>query len=352
MRTKAPERGRATLETISREAGVSQSTVSRALRGDVRISAAKRLEIAAIAELQGYAPNAAARALATRRSGVIGLVLGDLHNPFYPELLEVLALNLARRGLRLMLVHVGAGALRDADMEAALQYQIDGCIISSAQLASMAAETCARRGIPMVMVNRIARVHGNGVSCNNEEGGRILGELVAAAGYRRVAMITGNPGTSTSEDRRRGFEAALRAAGLNLHGVLSGQSTYGGGHAATKELLKAGEKPDAIFAINDIMAMGAIDALREQGLRVPEDIGVLGFDDIRVASLPPYELTTFAQPLAQMVERALDILIARIEDPRLARERVLIEGELRLRKSIALPDGLSVPSSSRATPSR
>lgn len=338
-----PRGGSATLQTISREAGVSLSTVSRALRGDERISRAKRLQIAAIAQLQGYSPNAAARTLATRQSGVIGLVLGDLHNPFYPELLEALALHLARRDLRLMMLHVGAGELRDEDVEAALRYQIDGCIISSAQLSSLAAETCARRQIPMVMINRVARVHGCAVSCHNEAGGRLLGEIVMAAGYQRVAMIGGRAGTSTSEDRQKGFLAALDEQGLALHALVPGSSTYRGGYAAMKHLLLAPERPDAVFAINDIMALGAIDALRECGLRMPEDIGVLGFDDIRAASLPPYELTTVAQPVTAMVERAVELLLARVADPDLPSEEVHIKGELRLRSSIRIPTGATSP---------
>lgn len=332
---EAPYRRRATLQTIAREAGVSLSTVSRALRGDERIPCAKRAKIVGIAHNQGYAPNAAARALVTRSSGVIGLILGDLHNPFYPELLEALALDLARRGLRLMLLHVGVSSLRDEDVEAILRYQMDGCIISSAELSSLAAEICARQRVPMVMLNRVARVHGCAVSCDNEAGGYALGELLVRAGYRRIAMISGNPGTSTTEDRQTGFRAALKAHAVPLVATVGGQSSYGGGFSAMRSLLARSERPDAVFAVNDIMAIGAMDAMREAGLRTPEDVGIVGFDDVRVASLPPYELTTFAQPLGRMVEHAVNLLVARVDNPDLPPEQIFVEGELKLRRSLA-----------------
>ncbi len=327
---------RSTVRSISERAGVSASTVSRALKGDRRISAKTRDTIVAIAREEGYTPNAMARSLVTRRSGVVGLVIGETGNPFYPELLERLHLRLTARSLRPMLLHVGSGPLDKGAAPALLQYQMDGCLIASATLSSRIEDICLQYRVPMVMINRMARVHSCAVSCNNFAGARLLGELLIEAGHKRIALITGQANTSISEDRAEGIQAALSDRGLSLIASCEGHSTYVGGFAAVQEIMERGQSPDAIFAVNDIMAMGVIDALRRRGLRVPEDVSVTGFDDIQAASWPNYELTTVAQPVDAMIERALDLLLARMEDSSRPGEDIYIHGELRRRASARL----------------
>lgn len=329
-------RFRSTMRTISERAGVSTSTVSRALKGDRRISAKTRDSILAIAREENYAPNAMARSLVTRRSGVVGLVIGEIGNPFYPELLERLHLRLAARGLRPMLLHVGSGPLDEGAAQSLLQYQMDGCLIASATLSSRIEEICLQYRVPMVMINRMARVHSCAVSCNNFAGARLLGELLIEAGHRRIALVTGQSNTSVSEDRAEGLQAALSDHGVSLTASCEGHSIYAGGFAAAQEIVERGLRPDAIFAVNDIMAMGVIDALRRTGLRVPEDVSVTGFDDVQAASWPNYDLTTVAQPVDAMIERTLDLLLERIEDPSRPGEDVSIHGELRRRGSARL----------------
>jgi DNA-binding LacI/PurR family transcriptional regulator len=327
---------RATLLSISRKAGVSTSTVSRALRGDSRISDAMQAKLQQMARSEGYTPNAMARSLSTRRSNVIGLALGDLHNPFFPELLESLALSLARVRRHLMLLQTGPGTLRDDDLESIIGYQMDGCIISSANVSSRAADICLQHKVPMVMLNRVALNRGSAVSCHNKAGATELAQLLVKAGYRRIGMIEGNVDTSTNIDRKSGFIEGLEQAGLQLACLIPGSSTYNGAFAAMQEVIRLDPLPEAIFAVNDVMALGAIDAARRAGLRIPEDIGVVGFDDIRAASSPAYELTTMSQPREAMVERAVQILIERIENPALADEEIFIRGELKIRSSIDL----------------
>lgn len=345
-------RHRPTILTISQRAGVAASTVSRALKGDPRISAERRAAILAIARAEGYAPNANARTLVTRRSGIVGFVMGDVHNPFYPEMLERLTARLTARGLRLMLLHVGSGPLEEDAIQALLQYQMDGCLISSAQLSSRAAEVCARYRVPMVMINRVARLHGCAVSCNNLAGARRLASLLVEAGHRRIGVVAGRAGTSTSEDRERGLVEALTERGLAVFARGEGHSTYDGGFAVARGFLAGGERPDAIFAVNDVMALGAIDALRREGLRVPRDVSVVGFDDIRAASWPAYDLTTIAQPVVAMIDRALDLLIARIAAPALPDEEDYIAGELKLRGSARLPSRPASGSSQPGAPNQ
>lgn len=329
-----------TVRTISRLAGVSPSTVSRALKGDPRISEKTRAVVAALAAEHGYTPNAMARGLVTRTSGVVGIVLGDLKNPFYAELFESLHERLAAIGKYPMLLHVGGETLDSEGIKPIQQYQMDGCIIAAARLSSKAAATCATNQLPMVMINRVARIHSCTVSCDNYAGGVMAGELLIRAKHQRIAFIAGREDTSTSEDRESGLRRALRKAALDLAGWSRGHYTYEGGFAAAEELL-ATSRPDAIFAANDIMALGAIDAIYKSGLRVPDDISVIGFDDIRQARWRHYELTTIAQPVEAMITRALALLVERMDNPDLSGESISIQGEVRLRRSARLPAELS-----------
>ncbi len=340
-----PPRGRGvalsrpTILTLSRAAGVSPSTVSRALKADPRISSDTRRRIAALAAKAGYMPDAVARTLSGGRSGLVGLVLGDVANPFYPELLQEIVGQAARRGLRLLLLHVGHGPIEDATAEALVQYRVDGALVTSAELSSHAASICAASGVPVVMINRVPRLHASAVSCDNVEGGRQIADFLWGAGHRRLAVIRGKVGTSTSSDRERGFLEALAEVGADVDAVFEGGSTYEGGFAAAEALaaMPRSRRPTAVFAINDVMAMGAIDAFRLAGLDVPGAVTVVGFDDVRAAVRPPYRLTTVAQPIEAMVVRGLDLLLARMAKPDLPDEVSLLRGRLVIRGSAASP---------------
>jgi DNA-binding LacI/PurR family transcriptional regulator len=340
---RAEPHGRPTVGSLARRAGVSASTVSRALRNDPRISPEMRARIAALAAEAGYTPNVLARTLVGGRSGLIGLVLGPVENPFYAELMQQAVSQAAARGWRLLLLHAGPGPIEDATAEALLQYRVDGCLITSAELSSRAAAICAANGVPVVMVNRVAREHGCAVSCDNRAAGAELARLLVAAGHRRLAVITGNTATSTSIERAESFSAQAVAAGLPAPAVIVGGASHAAGYAAGQAIaaLPAAERPDAVFGVSDILAMGAMDALREAGLSVPGDVSVVGTDGIGPASRPPYRMTTIAQPLAAMVGRGMDLLLARIGGAVLPQEVVLLRGTLIPRHSARLPPGMT-----------
>jgi DNA-binding LacI/PurR family transcriptional regulator len=309
--------------------------VSRALKGDPRISHDTRRRIVALAAEVGYMPDALARTLSGGRSGLIGLVLGDVANPFYPELLQEIVRQAARRRLRLLLLHVGHGPIEDSTAEALVEYRVDGALITSAELSSRAAAICAASGVPVVMVNRVPRLHASAVSCDNAEGGRQVAQFLARSGHRRLAVIRGAPGTSTSIDRERGFIEALADEGGTLGTVLEGGSTYEGGFAAANAIaaMPPVSRPTAVFAINDAMAMGAIDAFRLARVDVPGAMTVVGFDNVAAAARPPYRLTTIAQPIEAMVDRSLGLLLSRITQPNLPDEVLLLRGKLVVRES-------------------
>jgi DNA-binding LacI/PurR family transcriptional regulator len=326
---------RATIVTLSRLAGVSASTISRALKGDTRISKPTRDRIAVLARDAGYMPNAVARTLSSGRSGLLGLVLGPATNPFYAMLLEAVVAEAASRGLRFLVIHAGGGSVEDRTAEALLQYQVDGCLITSADMSSRAAAICAANGVPVVMINRVPRLHASAVSCDNRDGGRVMGRFLHEAGHRRAAVVHTGGASSNGIDRDEGFAAAFRGEGARVTHRFDGRSTYDGGLDAGAAIaaMPDASRPDCVFAVSDIIAMGVMDALRARGLRIPADIAVTGFDCIPDSARPAYDITSFEQPLPAMVRRGLDLLVARIEDPATADESILLRGRLVVRGS-------------------
>ena len=318
---------RATVVTLANLAGVAASTVSRALKGDPRISGKTRQRIAALATAQGYKPNVLARTLSSGRSGLVGLVLGAVENPFYAQLMQEAVAQSIERGVRLLLLHAGNGPIEDRTAQALLQYKVDGCLISSAELSSRAAQVCAAHAVPVVMVNRVPRVHASAVTCDNRHGAETLAALLLAAGHATFAIVKGGAESSNVTDH--GGEVILR---------VPGGTTYEGGFAAGRLVaeMPAANRPDAVFAVADIMAMGVADALRIAGIDVPRHISVTGFDGIAAAGRPVYGITTVAQPLQAMVSRGLDLLTARIGNASLPDEMVTLRGDLILRRSARL----------------
>jgi DNA-binding LacI/PurR family transcriptional regulator len=319
-----------TAKLIAAELGVSQSTISRAFTKHASISEEMRAKVMAAAEKVGYKPNAIARSLITRRSGIVGIAMADLTNPFYPEVLEALTRRLQQDDLHTLLFNVPEGHEVDETLPLVLQYQVDAVVITSATLSSRMAKTCAARGTPVVLLNR--NVPGSGVhavSCDNYEGGRLVARFLVERGHKRLAYVAGKSDTTTNLDRERGLIDQLAELGLKLWGRAGNEDySHDAGYRAALDLLKGRQKPDAIFFANDILAIGGIDAIRGAGLSIPRDISVVGFDDIRMAEWPSYELTTVRQPITEMVERAADIL-AKIYSGKLSRPKVhLIHGDL------------------------
>ncbi len=289
-----------------------------------------RARIAELAREAGYTPNALARTLSSGRSGLLGLVLGPRSNPFYGTLLEEVVAQSAERGLRFLILHAGPGPIEDRTTEALLQYQMDGCLITSADMSSRAAEICAVNGVPVVMINRVPRLHASAVSCDNAEGGARMAEHLLLGGHRRAAIIHTGGASSNGIDRERGFTEVFLAGGGVIIARFDGRSIYEGGYAAGRQIaaMRVDARPDCAFAVSDIIAMGVVDALRELGLDIPGDISVSGFDSIPEAARAAYDITSFEQPLAAMVRRGLDLLTARIVDPSLPDEAITLRGTL------------------------
>lgn len=310
---------RTTSFDVAALAGVSQSAVSRAFTPGSSIAEETRQKVYEAARKLNYVPNSIASSLTTKRTNIVALIVGNMANPFYAHVLHAFSQKLQEQGRQVLIFTVDPGAESDEAILHVLKYQVDGVILTAAQLSTRMTSMCHDRGIPIVLFNRyIPGSDASGVRCDNVAGGRLIAEAFLAAGARSFAMITGDPKGSTSQDRVRGFVERLQEEGVRRSDIVEtgGQSSYEGAFNAALGIFRDKDRPrpDALFCINDIMAMGAIDALRYRlGLRIPEDLMVAGFDDIPEGRRAPYQLTTVRQPINQMIDATLAIL--HLDDP-------------------------------------
>lgn len=325
-----------TSHEVARLAGVSQATVSRVLRDDPKVRPDTRARVLKVLAETRYEPNAAARAFKTNRAGSIGVVVAKLSYQLYPAMLEAISAQLVRRGLRMVVwdsEHEGelpaARALR--------QGIVDGVILTGATDQSAFLREIDAPGSPVLLLNRTVKDYPCDQVCSdNLAGGRRVAEYMVANGRQRIAMIAGVPRASNIRDRGRGFSEGLAAAGIELppHFVLRSDAfSYASGRELGVRLLELSTPPDAIFCVNDVLALGAIDAARSLGLNVPQDLWVVGYDDIELASWGAYDLTTVRQPMEQMITHAIDQLLRRIAEPDRPPEFSCFPNEMVIRSS-------------------
>lgn len=318
----------ATALDVAKLAQVSQSAVSRTFTPGTSVSAVTRDKVLAAAKTLGYRPNALARSLITRRSHIIALVMSYLENQFYPLVIEKLSQQLQKHGYH-VLMFISEMGEADGVLSDILQYQVDGIVMASTTLSTELARNCADAGVPVVMFNRVpdtsalARHSTSSVTSDNYQGGRMVGELLLARGHQKIAFLAGLENSSTNLERERGFQEVLRDAGVPLFRRAVGHYSFEGAQQAARELCAQGDHPDALFVANDHMAIAAMDVLRiELGLRVPQDISVIGFDDVPQAAWGSYNLTTVVQSVEDMVNATVNLL------------RQLIEGEAQPRNVV------------------
>ena len=328
---------------VARHAGVSQSAVSRVFTPGASVSAEMREKVTSAAKELGYWPNAIARSLITQRSKIIGIALAYLDNQYYPLVLEKLTRRLQAEGFHTMIFIAQNKQPADEIVGQFLEYQVDGVILASVSLSSHWAIACERAGVPVVLFNRSQdESDTTSVTSDNIEGGRTVARFLIAGGHKRIAYLAGWDGASTQRDREAGFVAELRAQGRSLYDRAIGDYDRSQAQRAARHLFDrpASKLPDALFVANDHMAIAASDVLRyELGLRVPEDVSVVGYDDVPEAAWPSFSLTTVRQPVNRMVESTVHVLMERIEAPDRPPEQIRIEGPLIIRTSARVLEG-------------
>lgn len=303
---------------IARLAGVSQSTVSRVINDHPRIAPETRERVRKAMNELGYTPNAAARTLITGRSHLIGLVVSNIANPFYPSLIEATVSAAETAGFNVILGNARESASRQLDVLRLLaEHQVDGAILTSS-LAAIAPELArfVRTGPPLVLVNRtLDEPKLDAVLIDNDRGGYIATEHLIALGHTRIAYVGGRPDASTNSQRLVGFRRAMQEAGLEVPEpyVQDGDFTRMSGSIIVMRLLGLPTPPTALVCADDLIALGCMEGLHAAGLDVPDDMALVGFDDIPSASLHGVGLTTVRQPTAEMGARAVRLLVDRLE---------------------------------------
>ena len=325
-----------TSHDIAKRAGVSQSTVSRVLSGNTRVGKEACERVMSAVRALNYRPNGAARAMRTSQTGNIGVVVSRLGNPLYPELLQILGRQLVSAGLR-MVVWSTEEMDEKAAIDAIRESQVDGAIMTTATTASTGLYEALQTNVPVVLINRV--VEGwecDQVTSDNVDGGRAVAEYLVRAGKRRIGLIGGSDVASTIRDRQAGFRAALAKANVPLAETLCQQVdafSYKTGFEAAARLLDLSQPPEAIFCVNDVIALGARDAARARDIDVPGQLWIVGYDDIEMASWHAYDLTTIRQPLLHMTETAVSLLMNRIRGRGGKWNTVCLPNELVIRQS-------------------
>lgn len=311
-----PRSHNATSIDVARAAGVSQTTVSRIVNGYPGVSERARAKVQAAIEQLGYRPNLSARSLVTSRTQTIGVVLGDLTNSYYAELLHTISHELNDAGYRTLMLSDRAGSAEDL---AAMLWEanVDGVILTTTLLSPVDEGRIVSLGKPAVTMGPDAAAGTDAIFPDNFNGGRTAATHLLALGHRRIAVIAGPLDAASVKDRHRGFLAAHDAAGVAFDESLLeiADLDYHRAFDAATSLLDAPEPPTAIFCHNDLVAFAALNAAKARGVAVPAEVSVLGFDDVAMSAWPSFDLTTVRQPIRDMALGAVELILARLAEP-------------------------------------
>jgi len=329
-----------TLEDIARQAGVSRSTVSRVVNNHPNVSPEVRKNVLKTIRTTGYHPNAAARSLASQRSWMLGLVLprnssSFFTDPYFPHLTQGIAYACNNHNYTLSLFLVGNEEdEKKISPRISRRGLLDGILFQSGQAGDKILDQLTQSPVPVVVLGRPFEAAGiSYIDVDNIIAAKKATQHLISLGYQRIGMITGANSSTVSLDRREGFLKAFseseKTPDLSL--IAEGDFSENSGYLAMQRLLPF--KPDAIFAQSDIMAVGAIRAMEEAGLTVPDDVAFVGFDDIPVASLTKVKLTTIRQPITRFGIKAVELLIDLIEKGSKPARRLILETELIIRDS-------------------
>ncbi|MDE2154728.1 MAG: LacI family DNA-binding transcriptional regulator [Xanthomonadaceae bacterium] len=305
----------ATIKDVAREAKVSVASVSRAMNGGSGVTAETSERIHAAASRLQYIPHAAARMLITRRSNTIGALLPDLYGEFFSELIRGIDLAARARGFHLLVSSSHDGAQEAAAAVRSMQGRVDGLLILSARVDAAFLRANLPKALPVVLINSAVKSKAYTVlNVDNFAGASAMVQHLLAAGHSSVAFIAGPASNFDAQQREEGYRAAMasRAPSAPIH-IVAGDFTEESGYRAGRELLAQETRPRAVFAANDMMAVGCLTAFKEAGLHVPQDIALAGFDDIPVARYVTPPLSTVRVRIVDLGRLALEQLVAQLD---------------------------------------
>lgn len=327
------------MKDVARVAGVSTSTVSHVINNNRFVSEAIREKVTAAIDSLNYAPSALARSLKLNQTRTIGMLLTASSNPFYAEVVRGVERSCYERGYSLILCNTDGDAERmNRSMETLLQKRVDGLLLMCTENHRPSQDAISRYpSLPIVMMDWAPFGAANDVIQDNALlGGVMATEYLISQGYQRIACITGPLDKTTAVQRLDGYRQAMLQAGLPvlLGYEVIGDFEFASGLPAMEQLLALPQRPEAVFASNDAMAVGVYQALYKEGLRVPDDIAVIGYDDIQLAQYMTPPLTTIHQPKDSLGELAIDALLHRLKEPEAEPQVLVLTPELVVRGSV------------------
>jgi DNA-binding LacI/PurR family transcriptional regulator len=333
---------RVSIKDIAKAAGVSHPTVSRALSDSPLISEETKARIQRLAQEMGYSPNALARGLVTRQTYSVGVVVTTIADPFVAEIVQGIEATAHDYGYTVILCNSESTPEREiAAVEMLHAKRVDGVIVTASRVGALYLEYLEQIGGPIVLINNHNEESGRytfSVSVDNRHGGRLAAEHLAQLGHRRIAYVAGPANHSSDLDRLAGYRQALVEGGIEPDPALivPGNGRPDGGEAALQAILALDPRPTAVFCYNDMTAIGLIHAAQQAGLSIPQDVAVVGFDDILFASYLYPPLTTIAQPKVEMGQRAMHMMLSLITAREESEEdlaNVVVQGKLIVRAS-------------------
>ena len=329
------------IKDIARAAGVSHSTVSRALSDSSLVKTETKARIQSLAQEMGYTPDAIARSLVMKKTRTVGVVVTTITDPFVAEVVQGVEDAAHENDYSVILAASASETERElAAVEMLRGKRVDSLIVTSSRVGALYLEHLERIGVPVVLVNNHNRQSGRytfSISVDNQHGGYLAARYLVEKGHRRIAYLTGPADHSDSEERQAGYWQALDEAGIPFDPalIITGNGRLDGGEQALRGLISLGNPPTAVFCYNDMTAIGLLAAARREGISVPDDLAVIGFDDIPFASYIHPPLTTIAQPQRDMGRQAMDMALALMadDDSGAALSNVLIKGKLIIRET-------------------
>lgn len=337
-----------TIRDVAKRAGVAPTTVSRVVNNSGYVGKETRERVEATIAEMGYVPNTLARSLRFKKTNTLALVLPDVTNPFWTTVARGVEDAASDRGFNVILCNTDESETEQAKyLTVLLQKQIDGILLAPARSTDEPVTAIQKQGVPVVVLDR--RVPGNQVDMvrgDSVKGAYRLVRLLLTLGHQRIAMLGGPQDVSTALDRVAGYRQALVETGLDADGSLIyyGEFTQASGYEMTQQALTATPRPTALFAANNFIAIGSLRALRDAGLRVPEDMTLVSFDDLPPAFVIDPFLTVAAQPAYEMGHQATELLLARLsgQAPKEYQE-IVLPTETIVRRSSGPPPGRQSP---------